>query len=238
MTPLKIFMTRSTLWLAAILLPVVCLGSAGVGVAWCANSSQAVATTAATVPEITRRVDQHYNQLHTLSVQFTETYQGMGMKRVESGTLVLEKPGRMRWNYTIPAGKVFVIDEKYGYSYTPGDAQAERYPAKQLEDFRSPLRFLLGHTRIEKELTDLTLTQKGADYQLRGVPNGMEQRVAEVDLTVTPDGTIEAIQWRETDGATTEFQLSSELPNPSLAADTFSFHAPAGVVVVKGMAPI
>jgi outer membrane lipoprotein carrier protein len=217
---------------------MVCLGPAGAEIAWCANSSRTTATTAFTLSEISKRVDQHYNRLRSLSVQFTETYQGMGMKRTESGVLLLEKPGRMRWNYTDPAGKLFVIDRKYGYSYTPGDAQAERYPAKQLEDFRSPLRFLLGHTRIEKELTDLTLTRKGADYRIRGVPKGMGQRVAEVDLTVTAQGRIEAIQWREIDGAITEFLLSDELPNPPLAADTFSFHAPAGVVVVKGMAPI
>ena len=195
----------------------------------------------ATIPslsEISKRVDQHYNRLQSLRVQFTEIYQGMGMKRSESGTLLLEKPGRMRWDYAKPAGKVFVIDEKYGYSYTPGDAQAERYPAKQLEDFRSPLRFLLGHTRIEKELIDLTLTPEGTEYRLRGVPKGMEQRVAEVTLTVNAEGRIDAIQWKETDGAITEFQLTNELPNPPLAADTFRFQPPAGVTVVKGMAPI
>ena len=191
-----------------------------------------------TLPEVTKRVDAHYDRLHSLSVHFTETYQGMGMKRSESGILLLEKPGRMRWNYSKPAGKVFVIDQKYGYSYTPGDAQAERYPAKQLQDFRSPLRFLLGHTRIEKELTDLTLTPEGAEYRLRGVPKGMEQRVAEVTLTVTAEGRIDAIEWKETDGAMTEFQLSNELANPPLAADTFSFQLPPGVTVVKGMAPI
>jgi outer membrane lipoprotein carrier protein len=221
-----------------MLLLAFCLGPAGAGTAWCVHISPATATTAFTLPEIGKRVDRHYNRLHSLSVRFTETYLGMGMKRTESGVLLLEKPGRMRWNYTNPAGKVFVIGGKYGYSYTPGDAQAERYRAKQLEDFRSPLRFLLGHTRIEKELTNLTLARKGADYQIRGVPKGMEQRVVEVELTVTANGRIEAIQWRETDGATTEFQLSNELPNPPLAADTFSFHAPAGVAVVKGMAPI
>ncbi len=183
-------------------------------------------------------MDLHYNRLHSLRVQFTETYHGMGMKRSESGTLLLEKPGRMRWDYSKPAGKVFVIDEKYGYSYTPGDAQAERYPAKQLQDFRSPLRFLLGHTRIEKKLTDLTLTPEGAGYRLRGVPKGMQQRVAEVTLTVTAEGRIDAIQWKEADGAITEFQLTNELPNPPLAADTFRFQPPPGIAVVKGMAPI
>ena len=217
------------------MLPLVCLGLAAPS--WCASSTLAPAT-APSLSQISKRVDQHYNRLHSLRVQFTETYQGMGMKRSESGTLLLEKPGRMRWNYSKPAGKVFVIDQKYGYSYTPGDAQAERYPAKQLEDFRSPLRFLLGHTRIEKELTDLTLTPEGAEYRLRGVPKGMEQRVAEVTLTVTAEGRIDAIQWKETDGAITEFQLINELPNPPLAADTFSFQPPPGVTVVKGMAPI
>lgn len=183
-------------------------------------------------------MDGHYNHLHSLRVQFTETYQGMGMKRTESGTLLLAKPGRMKWSYTQPAGKLFVIDGKYGYSYTPGDAQAERYPAKQLEDFRSPLRFLLGHARIKKELTGLTLTPEGASYRLSGVPKGMEQRVSRVDLTVTADGTIEAIQWKETDGATTEFHLTGEQPNPPIGNETFSFQPPAGVVVVRGLAPI
>ncbi len=204
---------------------------------WCAAATPVPPATPS-LSQICKRVDQHYNRLRSLRVQFTETYQGMGMQRTETGTLLLEKPGRMRWDYSNPAGKVFVIDEKYGYSYTPGDAQAERYPAKQLQDFRSPLRFLLGHTRIEKELTDLTLTPEGTGYRLRGVPKGMEQKVAEVTLTVTPEGRIDAIQWKETDGAITEFQLANELSNPPLVADTFSFQPPPGVTVVKGMAPI
>jgi len=218
-----------------MLLAVVCLVSASP--LWGASPDSGAAT-AENIAKISKQVDQHYNRLHSLRVQFTETYQGMGMQRTESGTLLLEKPGRMRWDYSNPAGKVFVIDEKYGYSYTPGDAQAERYPAKQLQDFRSPLRFLLGHTRIEKELNDLTLTPEGTEYRLRGIPKGMEKRVAEVTLTVTAEGRIDAIQWKETDGATTEFQLTHELPNPPLAADTFSFQPPPGVTVVKGMAPI
>jgi outer membrane lipoprotein carrier protein len=193
---------------------------------------------APTVHSMANRVDAHYNRLHSLSVQFIETYRGMGMKRAERGTLLLAKPGRMKWSYTQPAGKLFVIDGKYGYSYTPGDAQAERYPAKQLEDFRSPLRFLLGHARIEKELTGLTMSPDGSDFRLRGVPKNMEQRVSEVELTVTADGTIEAIQWAETDGATTEFRLTDEEPNPTLSPGAFSFQPPAGVVVVHGLTPI
>lgn len=193
---------------------------------------------AASPEDLAKKVDAHYDHLHSLRVQFTETYQGMGMRRTESGTLLLAKPGRMKWLYSNPAGKVFVIGGKNAYSYTPGDAQAERYPAKQLEDFRSPLRFLLGHAQIEKDLAGLTVTPAGSDYKLRGVPKGMDQRVSEVTLTVTPEGMIRAIDWQETDGATTQFRLEDEQPNPRIMPDSFSFRAPEGVVVVRGMTPM
>lgn len=196
------------------------------------------AASGTTAASIAKRVDAHYNHLRSLRVQFTETYQGMGITRTESGTLLIAKPDRMKWSYARPAGKLFIVNGKYGYAYTPGDAQAERYPAKQLEDFRSPLRFLLGRTRIEKELTGLTMVPDGSNYELRGVPRGMEQRVSNVNLSVAADGTIEAIQWKETDGATTEFRLAGEQPNPPIASGAFSFQPPAGVVVVRGTAPI
>ncbi len=104
------------------------------------------------VDRVLKRVDEHYNHLSSLRTRFTERYAGLGMDRSETGVLLLKKPGRMRWSYATPAGKVFVLDGKYAWSYTPGDAQVERSPAKQVDDLRSPLRFLLGHTQLKKEL--------------------------------------------------------------------------------------
>ena len=37
----------------------------------------------------------------------------MGMNRHETGTLLLKKPGRMRWTYAKPAGKLFVLDGNF-----------------------------------------------------------------------------------------------------------------------------
>ncbi|MEO6829690.1 MAG: outer membrane lipoprotein carrier protein LolA, partial [Acidobacteriaceae bacterium] len=114
-------MRRTRAALAVWILPALLLAFVPV-----AGAGEAPALTA---QQIAKRVDAHYNHLHSLRVQFTETYTGMGRKRTESGTLLLAKPGRMKWLYAEPAGKLFVIDGKYGYSYTPGEAQAERYPA-------------------------------------------------------------------------------------------------------------
>ncbi|HUB33684.1 MAG TPA: outer membrane lipoprotein carrier protein LolA, partial [Bryobacteraceae bacterium] len=61
-----------------------------------------------------KAVEARYNHAQTLQVLFHEEYTGPGQpRRSESGTLLLRKPGRMRWDYSSPVGKLFVSDGKY-----------------------------------------------------------------------------------------------------------------------------
>jgi len=187
---------------------------------------------------ILRKVDDHYNHLSSLRAAYTEHYAGMGMDRTEAGTLLLKKPGRMRWNYNTPVGKVFLLDGKFGWFYTPGDNQATRIPAKKLDDLRSPLRFLLGHTQLAKELDSLTVAPNGSGHKITGVPKGMAQRVKLLSLTVAASGAIEAMRIEEIDGAVTEFTFSGIQENVPVRDSDFTFTPPAGVTVVDGIAPI
>jgi outer membrane lipoprotein carrier protein len=185
------------------------------------------------------RVDRHYNQLHSLKAGFSENYEGMGVKRSESGTLLLVKPGRMKWEYSSPLGKLFLLDGKYAWFYTRGDPQVQRIPAKELDDLRSPLRFMLGHTELEKEMDNLTLaTVPNGYFILTGQPKGQESRVRRLALTVTFEGTIIAIEMEETDGALTHFSFTSEQPNVPIPPETFHFTPPPGVPVVNALPPV
>jgi len=189
--------------------------------------------------ELAQRVDRHYNQLHSLKTGFTESYQGLGIRRTESGTLLLLKPGRMRWDYSSPAGKLFVLDGKLAWFYSRGDPQVQRIPARQLDDLRSPLRFLLGHTELEKELNNLKLAPAAnGRFILSGQPKGQERRVARLTLTVTADGAIAGIEIEEADGALTRFTFTAEQPNTPIPADIFRFTPPAGVPVVDALPPV
>jgi outer membrane lipoprotein carrier protein len=192
-----------------------------------------------TAHELAQRVDHHYNQLHSLKAGFTESYAGLGMQRTESGTLLLLKPGRMRWNYNAPPGKLFLLDGKYALFYSSGDPQVQRMQSKQLDDLRSPLRFLLGHTELEKEMDSLTLAPApGGRFTLSGQPKGQENRVSRLSLTVSPDGTIAGIEIEESDGAITRFTFTGELPNAAISPNDFRFSAPAGVPVVDAAPPV
>ncbi len=193
---------------------------------------------AQTTPALIHLVDDHYNHLRTLRTRYTEHYTGMGMDRSESGTLTLKKPGLMRWSYDKPAGKVFVLDGHYAWFYTPGDAQVSRTPAKQLDDLRSPLRFLLGRTELAKELDAIATAPEGANFKITGVPKGMAQRVHLLTLIVTPAGVIQDMKIEETDGSTTDFTFSGIDENVTIPASDFVFTPPKGIPVVDGQAPV
>lgn len=189
-------------------------------------------------PDLLQTVDAHYNHLKSLRCRYVESYAGMGITRFEYGTLTLKKPGLMRWSYDKPTGKVFVLDGKFAWFYTPGDAQAQRIPAKQMDDLRTPLRLLLGHTELKKELDKVAIAPEGPNFRITGVPKGMESRVKQLTLHVTPEGRITQMKLEELDGATTEFQFTDITENVPTDEHDFLFTPPPGVTIVNGTPPI
>lgn len=182
-------------------------------------------------------VDRKYTALNSLKADFTQTYSGAGRVRKESGTLWLRQPGKMRWDYHAPQEKVLVADGKTAYFYVPGEKQARRAPLKKLDDVRSPLRFLLGKARLAKELDRLEIVSGESPLHpgntlLRGVPKRLADRVDHVLIEVNPQNQIERLVIAEVDGATTEFQFTSIVENPTTPANAFRFDVPKGVEVV------
>jgi outer membrane lipoprotein carrier protein len=191
------------------------------------------------VHAIAQAVDERYNHLHTLQAEFTEIYRGAGMERTESGTLWLKKPGKMRWEYRSPRDKLFLSNGKDAWFYVPGERQVRRTAVKKLDDLRSPLAFLLGKTRLEKELQGLSLAPDMApltmgDVVLRGVPKSLADRVSQVLLEITPEHWIGRILIEEVDGSVTEYRFSSQKEDVAVADQRFRFTAPDGVEVIDG----
>jgi outer membrane lipoprotein carrier protein len=193
---------------------------------------------------LAQSVDEHYNHLHTLQAEFTETYTGSGLDRTESGTVWLakggmKKPGKMRWEYRSPREKLFVSDGKDAWFYVPGDRQVRKTDARKLDDVRSPLAFLLGKSKLEKELQGLSLAPDlvpftSGDLVLRGVPSALADRVSEILLEVTPDHRISRLVIHDVDGSETEYRFNSQKENVEIPESRFEFHAPAGVETVEG----
>ena len=208
----------------------VCLAAACV--AWTGSSPD--------LKDVAAAVDAHYNHLHSLEAQFTELYRGSGIERSESGTLWLKKPGKMRWEYRSPREKLFVSDGRDAWFYVPDDRQARKMAAKKLEDIRSPLAFLLGKTKLEKELQGLSLAPDvtplaQGNVVFRGVPTAYADQISEIMLEVTPEHRMARIVISQVDGATTEYRFTDQKDDVPLADGRFQFKPPLGTETVDDL---
>jgi outer membrane lipoprotein carrier protein len=202
-------------------------------------TATATASPAPDVHAITQAVDERYNHLRSLQAEFTEIYRGAGMERTESGTLWLKKTSKMRWEYRSPRDKLFLSDGKDAWFYVPGERQVQRTAVKKLDDLRSPLAFLLGKTKLEKELQGLSLAPDvtplaAGDVVLRGVPKSFADRVGQVLLEITPEHWISRILIEEVDGSVTEYRFTSYRENVDVSDHRFQFVVPDGVEVIDG----
>jgi outer membrane lipoprotein carrier protein len=211
---------------------------------WLLSGAIAVPVQGEDIHQLAHAVDDHYNHLRSLQADFTEIYRGDGAERVESGTLWLKKPRKMRWEYRSPKEKLFISDGQAVWFYLPAERQLRKTTLKKLDDFRSPLAFLLGKTKLENELRGLSKVVDQSPLSpgntlLRGVPQGvvsqsMAGQVNEVQLEITPTNQIVRIVLLEADGATTEFRFAGWKENLELSDSRFQFTPPPGVETVEG----
>jgi outer membrane lipoprotein carrier protein len=181
-----------------------------------------------------KTVEARYNRTQSLKLDFSQSY--AGSKRPvqnESGVLYLRKPGRMRWEYTSPAGKVFISDGKEVVLYDPGDQRAEKSKLKESEDMRAPLAFLLGKLDFKKEFKSFQIRVEGPDSWIVVEPKSENLAYTKVEFLATPEGEIRRVRITGQDQSQLDFTFSNEQLNAPVAPTLFTFHPPPGVQVVE-----
>jgi len=178
-------------------------------------------------------VEQRYNRAKTLQVHFVESYSLQGRARKsESGQLTLRKPGRMRWDYTAPPGKLFVSDGKDVYLYTPDAHRVEKAKLKASDDMRAPLAFLLGKLDFSKEFRDFEIKPEGANFVITAKPKSDKLPYERIQMLVTADFEIQRLLINSPDLSILTFQLEGEKLNPAVDDALFRFQMPAGATLV------
>ena len=183
----------------------------------------------AQLDNLLKNVENRYNKAKTLQVLFTERYTpSRDASRTESGTLLLRKPGRMRWDYSQPKGKLFVGDGKYLWLYTPADNRVEKMKLQESEDMRAPLAFLLGKLNFNKEFRNLQAKPEGAGTRITAEPKTENLPYSQVEFVVAPDYSIREVKVTGFDRSILDFVFAEEKVDPSLEAKLFQFQMPPG----------
>ena len=186
---------------------------------------------------LTRALDglqNRYNHAKTLQVSFNETYNVSGRPHQnESGTLTLRKPGRMRWDYAMPAGKLFLSDGKDVYLYTPAANRVEKMKLKESEDWRAPLAFLLGKLDFAREFRDLAIKPEGSNYVITAKAKSDKLPYDAVRITFTPDYAITHLVVTGQDQSVLSFDFANERLNVTVNDSIFKFLMPPGATMVN-----
>ena len=179
-------------------------------------------------------MENRYNRAKTLEVQFHETYSGQGRPRQEeSGQLTLRKPGRMRWDYTLPSGKLFVSDGKSVFLYTPDNNTVEKMPLKESEDMRAPLAFLLGKLDFAKEFRDIQMKPEGDVTLVTASAKSDKLPYDRIQMWIAPDYSIRKLLVDGQDKTVLTFDFAQEKLNPAVKDTLFQFRMPPGATLVN-----
>lgn len=175
-----------------------------------------------------KAVENRYNRAQSLTLSFEETYVSPRRPRqTETGTLALRKPGRMRWDYTKPAGKVFVSNGKRVSLYDPETNQVEVTGVKETEDMRAPLAFLLGKLNFYKEFRKFTLREDPEGVWISAEPESDNLPYSRVEfLVAAAEGRIKQLKVFSQDRSVVEFRFEQEKLNVPVDLKLFEYRVP------------
>ncbi|MBV8571594.1 MAG: outer membrane lipoprotein carrier protein LolA [Acidobacteriaceae bacterium] len=181
-------------------------------------------------------IEHRYNSVRTLKVDFTEQYSIQGHERPpESGTLMLRKQGKMRWDYTRPPGKLFISDGKTIYVYMAADNRVERVPLRDTGDLRAPLAFLLGHMELKKDFRSFEVGSVADRTLLKAAAKDSHLPYDRIEMQVRSNGSIAELTVFGRDGSALQYAFTHEEPNASVPDQVFHFEIPPGAEVVNAI---
>jgi outer membrane lipoprotein carrier protein len=179
-------------------------------------------------------VETRYNRAQSLKLDFSETYNvARRPTQVERGVLSLRKPGKMRWDYAAPSGKVFLSDGKNVFLYTPDNHRLEKSKLKESEDLRAPLAFLLGKLNFWKEFRSFNSRAEGDATWVKAEPNSDQVAYRQVEFLISPDFVIRRVKITGQDSSILEFAFSNEQLNAPVPPSLFAFVPPPGTEIVE-----
>lgn len=192
---------------------------------------------AVTAETVTRKVQDRYDATRSFTAAFKQEMrlESGGQVLRSAGKVTFQRPGKMRWSYEQPEPQAIVADGDFLWIYQPADHQVLKAPLREAFESRTPVSFLLGVARIERDFdSELLKAADDGSVRLRLKPredkNGnLGTLTLELD-PVTYD--IRAAIIQDSLGNTTRVTLEDLRRNQPVDADAFKFEVPYGADVI------
>ncbi|MBY0470007.1 outer membrane lipoprotein chaperone LolA [bacterium] len=195
------------------------------------------ATPVQNIPEVLKLVEAKYAKAGTLVAKFSESVESLTTKtkKVSSGTIMIKRPNKVRWETKTPDPNLLVSDGKTFWNYTPPFDETE--PGQLIERKTSQVQSQLANALLSGNFSmskNLKITQKSALEFLivpkPGTAAGVKQALIRVNARTQ---TIEKVVLVHKGGNKSEISLQEIQLGKSLEDDLFHFTPPANTDRVK-----
>lgn len=202
---------------------------------WCPVSD---VTAAASPEEVARKLQQTYEKTSSFQADFSQatSLQQSRRQRAGEGTMVIAKPGLMRWDYRKPDRQVFICDGTTMSMYFAKAAQMMVIPAREYLQSDVTYAFFVGTGDI---LRDFEPRFPKADYccgerpTLQLFPRVEHGQVEHLDVWLDDRSLVTRLKIVDHFGSVTELNFTNIRLNQPVDRAVFKFAPPAGTEIVK-----
>ena len=184
-------------------------------------------------------LQRKYSQVRDLRMEFIQSYKSpRRAAETATGTLVLKRPGMMRWEYKTPIEKLFVSNGKTVFFYLPQEKQVRKTKVKESRDQRIPFLFLLNKGNLKRDFSKVEWVQEKPFFQgnrvILAYPKKGIDEFARILMEFSPQTfQLQRVTIFDVDGTMNEFVFTSIQQDLGTTAGVFDFKVPPGTEVVE-----
>jgi outer membrane lipoprotein carrier protein len=184
-----------------------------------------------------RALERRLAAVTCLVARFTQTLESPSLPapQIESGTLYLARPGRMRWEYSTPPGKLAIADGKRTWLYLPEDRQALSAPMAGADRDQGIGLLLGGSPDILAVFAPRWVRPPRGTPTLALRPRSPDAAFDEVRVETDAEGFPVAIMVTDPLGGRVTYRFEAIRFVPRLDESLFRFMPPPGVSVQEAV---
>jgi outer membrane lipoprotein carrier protein len=170
------------------------------------------------------------------SSPFAQIYtpSGFATARRESGTVWIQAPHRVRFDYTAPERKVFTYDAGEGRFFSPEDRQLTVRRLSEDEKARLPVVFLTQPADLGRQYEiSVDPGETASATRLLLTPRTPRPELAWLRLTIAADGRVRELSYQDPAGNRTEFRFEGWRRGKARPAGDFRITGPPGTRIIE-----
>jgi outer membrane lipoprotein carrier protein len=180
-------------------------------------------------------IQKQYDATHTFQAHFIQKsyLKILGQSQRAEGSVLIKKPGKMKWDYNAPDRQILVSNDEGLWLYLPDEKQVTKMKVQSIYSSNTPALFLAGQGKLTESFTIGKVTEERGLYTAVLIPRDKMQNLSKMVLLADKKN-FQIVGSRVYDnlGNKTEMLFSDIRINPKLDKKLFQFKVPKGVELI------